>query len=824
MRKLSKINFLIASLLSVSSYAADLTTNKIEVISNTSIEGIGLSTDMIPSNIQTIKSSDLKKQSSLNIADYLNENIPGVSVVETQGNPYQADVRFHGFTASPLLGSPQGLAVYQDGVRVNEPFGDVVSWDLIPTNAIKQMQVIPGTNPIFGLNALGGALSVQTKRGRDIKGGAIEVSGGSWGRKSSQFEYGGVNSNGLDYFISGNFMDEDGWRDASPTKIRQIFGQIGWQDEKTDLNLTISLADNELTGNGLTPTDMIQGLGASAVYTKPDQTNNKMGFITLSAKRWLTDKTMLSGNAYYRNVLTETMNGDINDSVNEQGVLAIDTNTTRNPNGLTPQQLYAAACRAGNNSQELFDGKSTTIPALNAGGSRLQAANTASYDKLCSGLLNASETKKNGAGVTTQITHLGSLANYNNQITTGLGYDYSNITFTQNSQYGVINADRGIDTVNAYAAARTSLNGVTDTFSLYATDTFSINDKLHLTSSARYNNSNVQNYDNLVDAGQINSLTANHHFQRINPSVGLNFNPTKDFMTHILYSEGTRAPTSMELGCANPGAPCKLPNSMAGDPPLKQVVTRNIEAGVKGVFSNDIAWTFSSYYALNANDIQFISTGTSSASLGYFADVGKTQRVGFDAGLSGKSDRFSWQANLSHVVATYESSYQASVVNNRDKSRVAPGDNIPGIPEFQLKLKGNFKVTPSWDVGANLTAYSAQFLQGNENNQYLALTRNASFTSNYYGNGKAGGYSIINLDTRYKFGDSGWQLFAKVNNLLDRDYYTGGLQGASMFNPVGSGYVGDDHRVSMMAPGAPRAGWIGLRWEFGGAKNLSKND
>jgi outer membrane receptor protein involved in Fe transport len=86
-----------------------------------------------------------------------------------------------------------------------------------------------------------------------------------------------------------------------------------------------------------------------------------------------------------------------------------------------------------------------------------------------------------------------------------------------------------------------------------------------------------------------------------------------------------------------------------------------------------------------------------------------------------------------------------------------------------------------------------------------ALTRNASFTSNYYGNGKAGGYSIINLDTRYKFGDSGWQLFAKVNNLLDRDYYTGGLQGASMFNPVGSGYVGDDHRVSMMAPGAPRA-------------------
>ena len=102
----------------------------------------------------------------------MNNNLIGVSVNETQNNPYQPDVLFRGFTASPLLGTPQGLSVFQDGVRVNEPFGDAVNWDLIPVNAIADMILIPGSNPVFGLNTLGGSLSVTTKNGRTHKGGA----------------------------------------------------------------------------------------------------------------------------------------------------------------------------------------------------------------------------------------------------------------------------------------------------------------------------------------------------------------------------------------------------------------------------------------------------------------------------------------------------------------------------------------------------------------------------------------------------------------------------------------------------------------------------
>jgi len=199
----------------------------VEVVGTTPLPGIGLPVEKVPANVQTVKGKALENQHSLTIADYMAQNMTGVNVNETQNNPFQPTVNFHGFTASPLLGTPQGLSVYQDGVRINEPFGDVVSWDLIPVNALANMSLMPGSNPLFGLNTLGGAISLQTKRGYTHRCGAVELSGGSWGRYNAQAEYGGVAANGVDYFLAGNYFDEDGWRDASPSKVRQIFGQLG---------------------------------------------------------------------------------------------------------------------------------------------------------------------------------------------------------------------------------------------------------------------------------------------------------------------------------------------------------------------------------------------------------------------------------------------------------------------------------------------------------------------------------------------------------------------------------------------------------------------
>src|ERR1700735_772850 len=189
---------------------------QVTVISNTPLEGLGLPLNQIPANVQTANSKDMESQQTLGIADYLNNNFSGVSISESQDNPFQPDINYHGFTASPLLGTPEGLSVYVDGVRVNESFGDTVNWDLIPESAISTVSLISGSNPVFGLNTLGGALSIQTKSGHDNPGTEIEAYGGSFGRRSVQAETGGE-SGAFDYFLTGTYFDETGWRNLSST-------------------------------------------------------------------------------------------------------------------------------------------------------------------------------------------------------------------------------------------------------------------------------------------------------------------------------------------------------------------------------------------------------------------------------------------------------------------------------------------------------------------------------------------------------------------------------------------------------------------------------
>src|SRR6185503_8453192 len=140
-----------------------------------------------------------------------------------------------GFTASPLLGTPQGLSVYMDGVRLNQPFGDVVSWDLIPRSAIGSIALMPGSNPLFGLNTLGGALAIQTKDGLKNPGTSVQMLGGSHGRAALEFESGGSSGQGLNWFVTGNRLHERGWRAASPSDLRQLFAKVGMLTRDTEL-------------------------------------------------------------------------------------------------------------------------------------------------------------------------------------------------------------------------------------------------------------------------------------------------------------------------------------------------------------------------------------------------------------------------------------------------------------------------------------------------------------------------------------------------------------------------------------------------------------
>lgn len=758
---------------SIAEDANPVTTQKIEVISTTPLQGIGLPIEQVPASVQTVDGEDMRNQQSLTIADYMSQNMVGVNVNETQNNPFQPNVNFRGFTASPLLGTPQGLSIFYDGVRINEPFGDVVSWDLIPMNAIAGMNLIPGSNPVYGLNTLGGAISMQTKSGRTHQGGAIEALAGSWDRKAASAEYGGVLDNGVDYFFAANAFDENGWRDASPSEVHQLFGKVGWQNDTTDINLSITAADNDLIGNGLVQKEFLDAQDWESINTKPDQTENTMVFLNLNGSHWLSDQTMFSGNVYYRNARTKTLNGDVNDDVDDA--------------------VFLADCTGG-----------------------------ADPEAECGGALNRTKSDRDSYGFTGQLTFDNTLWGRKNQLTTGLGYDHGRTRFRQSTEFGNINAGRGVDPIGEFSdEAAVSMTGVSKTWSLFATDTLSLTQTVHLTLSGRYNHTKVENRDKLIAPPDPESLTADHSFNRFNPAVGLAFTPTKDFSFFGSYNEGSRAPTAIELGCANPAVPCKLPNAMAGDPPLDMVVSKTWETGARGKLGQSMGWSANIYRTQNTDDIQFIAANSQGA--GFFENVGKTRRVGLDFGLNGAMGKFSWFAGYSYIKATYESDFAlVSEVNSsavdtdadgeEDTIFVNSGDEIPGIPNHQLKLRGEWQATPQWSIGTNIVAFSEQYAHGNENNEHQGE------------GGEIGGYTVVNMDTRYRFANTGWQLFAKVNNVFDREYYSGGMLGESFFTPGGVFDGGDDHFQPLYSPGAPRAGWIGLRYEFGGKQSGTAYD
>lgn len=736
--------------------AEALELGKIEVVGVTPLSSLGVPIDQVPSNVQVAKGQDIQDQHGLSIADYLNQNMAGVNINEAQNNPYQPDVNFRGFTASPLVGTPQGLSVYQDGVRVNEPFGDTVNWDLIPQNAISSIALMPGSNPLFGLNTLGGAISVQTKSGEHNPGGGIQISGGSWGREAVEGEYGGKLSNGVSYFFAGNKFKENGWRDGSPTDVLQGFGKLGWSNEKTDVDISFTGADNEMTGNGYQAQEMLQSLGRQSIYTKPDITKNKLAFVNAKVSHWLSDELLLTTNAYYRKNRTSSYNGDLNGD-------------------------------------------------FGAGGS----AHSNTYQ----GVINQGYTNQKGYGGAAQLTWVTD----KNQVTAGVSADLARIKFEQTSQlFSLFDAGRGVGGFLDDASTDVTLQGRSRTWSIFATDTYNMTSKLALTASGRYNNTRINNNDQILpDAGTPGSLTGANTYTRFNPAVGLTYNVAPELNVYGGYNEGNRAPSIIEMGCSDPNHPCLLPNSMAGDPPtLKQVVAKTFEGGFRGKFGEVAKWNISAYRATNNDDLQFIAANTNGA--GYFSNVGKTRRQGLDFGLNGVTGDFRWSAGYSYIQATYQSTF--NIANDVNSSNVAgvitvrPGDNIPGIPNHQLKFRGEYRVIPAWTIGASAVLFSDQYARGNENNQHQADG------VNYLGSGKISGYGVLNLDTRYTVANTGWQVFAKVNNVFDRDYYTSAMLGTSGFDASGAFASGSGVNQTFLAPAAPRAGWVGLRYDFGKPK------
>src|SRR3954452_9361871 len=269
--------------------------------------GSGMDVDKVPASINAVGAGQIARTGSLNIADALQQQVPGIIISDTTGNPFQPDIQFRGFVASPIAGTPQGLAVYQNGVRINEAFGDTVNWDLIPTAAIRSVTVVTN-NPAFGLNALGGAVNVLMKNGFNYQGAEINTMGGSFGRIQSSAQWGKQIDNFSVYGALEGARD-NGYRNFSESAIRRFYGDVGYRTDSSEFHLNMGVASNNFGAAATVPVELLQNYWG-ATYTTPQTTANRVGYVNLTGKVEATPTWTVEGSAHVRVFQQKTVDGN----------------------------------------------------------------------------------------------------------------------------------------------------------------------------------------------------------------------------------------------------------------------------------------------------------------------------------------------------------------------------------------------------------------------------------------------------------------------------------------------------------------------------------
>lgn len=744
------------------------TLEQIDVISTTPLHGVAIEAWKIPGNVNIANDEQLDRSHTLDVSEYLNKNVGSVFVNEATTNPLQPDLQYRGFVASPLMGLPQGLSVYVDGVRINEPFGDTVNWSVIPDSAIASINLMPGSNPLFGLNTLGGALSVQTKNGFDDAGTELELSGGSFGRMNTSVSTGGSSGN-VSYFLTGSWFEEDGWRDYSPSEMGQVFGNVGWRSDRATLDLSMALSDSDLIGNGALPEELLEE-DRDAIFTRPDQTEQDSSLFRLGGTLAMTDNILMEGAIYNRSSDMDTFNGDDSDFEecdDQEGVI----------------------CLEGEDE-----------PSRDQFGNVIQED-----DDLEGGTINRSATRQDSTGATLQFAFLNDLAGKQNQFIVGAAIDDSDVNFRSSTELGSLDETRqaigsGVLVQDAFVHLKTN----TKNQSVFLTNTWNANDKTAITVSGRYNKTEIELRDQLGTA-----LNGDHEYDRFNPATGVSFSASDSLNLYANYSESSRAPSPMELTCADPEDPCRLPNAFLSDPPLEQVVAKTVEVGARGR-KNGVNWNAALFHTINDDDIQFISAGAVT-NRGYFKNIGETRRQGLELGFNGQAaeNRMNWFVNYSYLDATFNDDFTVASPNHPEAEdgeiSVSSGDRLPGLPEHALKAGVSYKVSSKFTLGSDLQYTSDLVLRGDESNQDEEID----------------GYTVVNLTADYQITDQ-LSFFARINNLFDAEYETFGLYGEAdeVLGEEEEGEDDDDdddeeeEGSRFLSPGAPIAGWIGLKYVF----------
>jgi iron complex outermembrane recepter protein len=753
--------------------------------------------DKVPSNTEVLTSTDFNHEYTSTFTDAMNRALPGVSLSDQTGNAFQRDLDYRGFTASPVQGTPQGIAVYQNGTRINESFGDVVNWDFIPEKAIDKVTLFP-SNPVFGLNAIGGALSIQMKNGFTWQGTEVETMGGSYGRIQSSVEFGKQAGNFSIYAFYESAYDK-GWREfADDSHVNRGYVDFGARNEDTEFHVSFTGADDILGNVAATPLNMLQQNYAS-VYTWPQSTNLQLAFLQANLTHNFSDTLSFQGNAYYRGFWQSHVDGN--------GTNAFPCGFQNGQGFNTSGSNYLCVNNATTGSVESVMGDN---PVLNP------VRNTGAF----LGELDDNQVSSNTVGGSAQFTSTTKVFDHDNHFVIGASLDHGYTQFSAQSELGTIDPQtlyvQGFGVYLNQPDADFSLVSLhaTNTYTgVYITDTFDVTDRLSITGGARFNLAQIDLQD---ESGENSAITGNNQYQRLNPMVGATYKITPNLTAYADYAEANRAPTPLELGCSSFTHPCMIDTFLVADPPLQQVVTHTIEAGLRGKFGTDaktglLTWNVGAYHTVSDNDIVNVAAQLGEvANFGFFQNIPETLRQGIEVKVDYTNERWKLYANYTYVDATYQSYVQlnspfnpAAITGSTGIQfvNVVPGDHIGGIPAHRLKVGAEYAVTDKWKVGADLNFVAGEYLFGDDTNQ----------------NPQIPPYAVLNLHTSYQLTPN-VELFGLINNALNQQYYLwggftdpGGFTAANTANTNTLGVLSDPRAF---VPGAPFEAYAGIKVRF----------
>ena len=713
-----------------------------------------------PADAQSTPAADIAASHALTATDLLSAYVSSAFLSDTESNPFQEDLYYRGFDASPVLGTAEGLAIYLGGTRINQRFGDTVLWDTVPTFAIESIDVVPGSDPVFGLNALGGAIALNMKNGFDAPSGEqLDVAGGSYGRARAVVQMADQFGNEAVY-LGVSAIDDSGWRLDSASQVYEAYGDYAVRSQRANAGVSLTLATDSLNENAAVP---VQD-SPVAPFAIPDTSKDRDFLLQGRGEYDFSSQFVLRGTTYLRATHIETQNGSAS--------------------GFAPCASQPAhLCDDNGSPLETLGGAAIPSSVAGAGIDPIETIATTAF------------------GASAETDRTGSLLGRANTLVIGDALDDAYTSFDSATLLGsLIYLPGGTDTQSSdieLGGPQYNVRLGTKNFDegLYAQDTFALTSAISIELSGRYHFDSVDLTDRYGT-----SLTGNHNYSGVNPAVELVWQIADHIKAYAEFEQSSRTPTAAELSCANPTQPCLFPLSFISDPGLKQVVARTAEAGAGGntdIGEVSLAWSADAFATRNQNDIIFESSGPFIGS-GFFANIGATQRVGTDLSGDAEWNAFDLRASYGFVNATFESAYTDLSPDNPGANAngdivVKPGDRMPNIPRSSAKLNLSYAETQSFRVAVGAQLESSQYLRGDEANLERPLP----------------GYVVFNAEVDYQL-TKNLAFYVDADNILDRRYATFGLYS----DPTGNGAFPQFTNPRFIVPARPFGLWAGLRSEF----------